>query len=164
MNPERMEKPWLVGKTESNASIPGRLAFTRRVTPTLGFPDPLLPAGTRLQHRCAAAWLGSSGREGATVGRPRARGRAPPPRASSGRAREGRAGPRASVCAQVDRTHSQLWNVIFQHSQQHYLCVFTSHEQEPAWHIHKCLHQQRERCLRCWNAPLGAIFFPHGGV
>lgn len=106
MNPEKMEK--LVGKTESNASSPGRLAFTRRVTPTLGFPDPLLPAGTRLQHRCAAAWLGSSGREGATVGRPRARGRAPAPRASSGRAREGRAGPRASVCARVDRTHSQL--------------------------------------------------------
>ena len=47
-----------------------------------------------------------------------------------------------------DRENSQVQNTIFQHSQHRSLCIFTRHEQEPACHGHKNLHQWTGFCER----------------
>ena len=55
---------------------------------------------------------------------------------------------------QFDRTNSQLQNTLFQHSHYHYLCTFTSNEQEPACHT---LQSAPAETTLCFTAAVTAI-------
>ena len=63
-----------------------------------------------------------------------------------------------STVTPFDRVNSQLQNIIFQHSYHHWLCIFTSDEQESACHAWTSIWLSRTlSCLshhcHCWNAP-----------
>ena len=52
-----------------------------------------------------------------------------------------------------DRANSQLWNTIFQHSHQHYLC----NKQEPVLCAYKNLHRPVSCCCHCLSS---TVWFP----